>query len=172
MQTYALGVGDIYITTVTDATIPSDSAFETTSNKIGSTSGGATLTYTAENYAVQDDAYQTLDVVKTGEAVSLKGNILTWDLDVLGKLAADATVTSTSETTTLKLGSKSNTMKKIATRFVHTMPNGKKLKATLVGNSTAGFELAFAKDKETIIPFEINALSQSDGTLCTITLEN
>lgn len=168
-QTYAMGVGDVYL--LISDTIPTDELLEVAANKIGSTSGGCTLTYTSEAYPVVDDSFKILDNVKQAESVVFKGNILTWDLDILSKLSANSTVTSTETKETLKLGTSSNAIQNIVVRFIHTFKDGKKMRVTILGNSTAGFELSFAKDAETIIPFEISALSQTDGTLCTIDID-
>ena len=169
-QNYALGVGDIYIM-VSDTIPTTDTEIETTANKIGRTSGGCTLTYNFDTLPIEDDKFAKVDILKQGETVNFKGSILSFGLETLAKLTANAKVdTTVSGTTTLKLGSNSTAIQHIVIRYVHTFKDGSKLKATLIGTSTGGFELAFAKDKETIIPFEISALSQADGTLCTLDL--
>ncbi len=167
-QSYALGVGDIYIM-VADEIPSTDTAIEATANKIGSTSGGCTLKYNYDTYTVENDKFAKIDTLKQGETVSFAGNILSFGLETLAKLTANSTVdTTVANTTTLKLGSSSTSIQKVVIRYVHTFKDGTKLKVTLIGNSTAGFELAFSKDKETVVPFEISALSQTDGTLCQI----
>lgn len=169
-ETYALGVGDLYIM-VSDE-IPTDELLEVSANLVGSTSGGCTLTYKFDTYQVEDDSNAILDITKTKENVSFKGNILKWNLDTLAKLTASSEVITTDLLVdVLKIGSSSVSIKTVVVRFIHTLPTGKKLKATLIGKNTGGFELAFTKDKETIIPFEISALSQEDGTLVEIEIE-
>ena len=169
-QRYALGVGDLYIL-VADTVPETDADIETAANKIGSTSGGCTLSYEAETYEVIDDDNRKLDVFLTKEAVSFDGNILTWDLETLAKLTANATAETTGSKSTLRIGGGGNAIQRIVVRFVHKFKDGKKLRATLMGTSTGGFELTFERDKETIIPFSVSALNQADGTLCTIEME-
>lgn len=169
-QKYALGVGDIYML-VADAIPETDTELETDDNFIGSTSGGCSLSYDFEKYDIIDDKNQKLDSYKQAETVGFKGNILTFDLDTLAKLTANAKVEETENETILKLGSEDNTLQKIVVRYVHTFKDGKKMRVTLIGNSASGFELSFTKDKETIIPFEISALSQTEGLLCDIRIE-
>jgi len=173
MADYILGSGDLYL--VVADTIPTDEVFEVAANKIGHISGGATLTYESENYEVVDDYNKVLGRMITKEDVSFKTGILTWDLSVLNKVVASITYTAgTAGSTpdTIKIGGQSsNGMKKVCVRFIHTTVDNKKLKVTLIGNNEAGFELNFAKDKETIIDAEFKALSQTDGTLVEITLE-
>lgn len=172
MAEYILGSGDLYI--MVGDTIPTDEAFEVADNKIGHISGGASLSYGSESYEVVDDYNYVLGRHLTKEEVSFKTGILTWDLNVLDKICSGSTFVAGAEgqPDTLKIGGNSgNGIKKVAIRFVHTMANNKKLKVTLLGNNEAGFELNFAKDKETIIDAEFKALSQTDGTLVTITMD-
>lgn len=169
-QKYALGVGQVYISLGT--TVPAtDEEIETTDNLIGSTSGGCTLAYNMESYDVIDDANKKVDSFKIGEEVKFSGNILSWNLDILARLSANSVVTTGDTKDTLKLGSANNSIQKVVVRFVHTFSDGKKMRVTLVGNSSAGFEMEFTKDKETVIPFEISALNQEDGSLCIIEIE-
>lgn len=172
MADYILGSGDLYLL-VADA-IPEDAQLETEANKIAHISGGATLTYSSETYEVVDDYNAILGRIITKEDVTFKTGVLTWDLEVLGRLLASSAHTAGGEgqPDTLRIGGKSGTgMKKIVVRFIHTMPDGKKLKMTMIGNNDAGMVLTFAKDKETIVDAEIKALSQEDGTLVEITTE-
>lgn len=172
MADYILGSGDLYIL-VADA-VPEDATLEVEANKIGHISGGATLTYSNDTYEVVDDYNLILGRHITKENVTFKSGVLTWDLSVLGKLLSTGTFTAGSEGTPDKLtiGGKSGAaMKNIVVRFVHENAAGKKLKVTIVGNNDAGLELAFAKDKETIVDAEIKAISQSTGILVEITME-
>lgn len=172
MADYILGSGDLYLL-VADA-IPEDAQLETDANKIAHISGGATLTYTNETYEVVDDFNAILGRIITKEDVTFKTGVLTWDLEVLNRLVASSAYTAGGEgqPDTLKIGGQSGTgMKKVVVRFIHTMPDDKKLKMTMIGNNDAGMELSFVKDKETIVDAEIKALSQADGTLVEITME-
>lgn len=172
MADYILGSGDLYL--LVSDTIPETETLETPENKIAHISGGATLTYENEFYEVIDDYNAVLGRILTKEDVTFKSGVLTWDLKVLDKICSGSKFvegSAGSQPDTLKIGGQINGLKKVVVRFVHTMTDGKKLRATLIGNNSAGFELSFAKDKETIIDAEFKALSQEDGTLVTIEME-
>ena len=172
MADYILGSGDLYLM-VADA-IPEDAELEAAANKIAHISGGATLTYTSETYEVMDDYSAVLGRIVTKEDVVFKTGVLTWDLEVLNRILASSAYTAGAEgrPDTLKIGGHSRTgMKKVVVRFIHTMTDGKKLKMTMIGNNEAGMVLTFAKDQETIVDAEIKALSQEDGTLVEVTME-
>lgn len=170
MPNYILGSGDLYL--LLGDTIPADAQLEVAENKIGNISGGASLSYSNETYDVTNDYNQVLGRMITKEEVTFKSGILTWDLPVLEKLISSSALSTVEGKDVLKIGGKSSTgMKPVVIRFVHTMTNDKKLRVTLVGNNSSGFELVFDKSKETIIDAEFKALSQEDGTLVIVEME-
>ena len=95
--------------------------------------------------------------------------MLTWNPEQLAMFTANSTATEKDGIITLNIGSKSKSLQHIVMRFVNELSDGTTLRATLRGVSTGGFELAFAKDKETIIPVEITALADSNGVKSVLT---
>lgn len=162
-----LGSGKLYCSEFTN-TIPEDKTLEVEDNILGLISGGATLSYEPEYYTAQDDLGLAVKKMITSETVTLKSGIMTWNGNTLQKLCNTARV-STSEdgaTTTVKIGGVGNyDGKKYVLRFVHTDSEGT-IRITVVGSNEAGFEVAFAKDEETVIDAEFSAFPMDDeGTL-------
>ncbi|MGO5251173.1 hypothetical protein ACTQ2Q_07460 [Atopobiaceae bacterium LCP21S3_F11] len=160
-----LGSGKLYATEFTD-TIPEDSTLETDDNILGLISGGATLTYEPEFYTASDDLGIAVKKMITNENVTLKSGIMTWNGKTLEKLCSTARVVTADKTTTVKIGGVGNyDGKKYVLRFVHTDTEGT-IRITIVGSNEAGFEIAFAKDEETVIDAEFTAFPLDDeGTL-------
>ena len=163
-----LGSGDLYILEF-NGEVPEDNVIEAEENKVGHISGGAELSYETSYTEVIDDMGVVLKSFLTEENATLKSGILSWNGDTLAKLSETARVTETEEMRTVKIGGKANANgKSYVISFVHTMDDGKKLRVTIVGKSTNGFTIAFAKDDETVIDAEFVALASDDsGTLIT-----
>lgn len=162
-----LGSGKLYCTEFTN-TIPEDKTLETDDNILGLISGGATLSYEPEYYTAQDDLGLAVKKMITSETATLKSGIMTWNGNTLAKLCNTARVTTSDDgkTTTVKIGGVGNyDGKKYALRFVHSDEEGT-IRITIVGSNEAGFEVAFAKDEETVIDAEFSAFPLDDeGTL-------
>ena len=173
-----LGSGKLYVTTVTGSvgnyTIPADNAFETSANLLGYIQGGATLEYTPEFYEAKDDLGYVSKKYLTNEEVILKSGIMTWNADTLKKLTSTASTVTTTAATSQATGKKvikiggigrfANT--NYAIRFVYEDDTDGDIRLTIVGSNEAGFEMAFAKDAETVINAEFKAVpNDSDGTL-------
>lgn len=159
-----LGSGYVY-TVEYNGTIPADAEIETEANRLGYVQSGATVTYTPTHYEVKDDNGDIDETYITDEAVSMKMGIMTWTGNTLAKMCATARVTEANGVRTVKIGGLQNDdHKKYLLRFVH---RSGALRTTIVGNNQSGFELAFAKDKETVINPEFKALKplDDDGTL-------
>lgn len=170
-QFVTLGSGDLYIVSYS-GTMPTEEAFETEENRIGSIKSGAELSYSPETYEVTDSKGIVLKRFITKEEVVFKSGLLTWNLDVLSKLCMGGQVTKTAEKSILKIGGQRRGIKKITLKFVHTMDDGKTIKMTMVGTPTAGFTLAFNSDEETVIDAEFTAMAQdAEGTLVLIEKE-
>lgn len=161
-----LGSGKIYAVEYT-GTIPSDTTFEVNDNLLGYIQGGATLTYTPTFYDAKDDLGYVSKTIITEETVVLKSGVMTWNAETLQKLSATGRVTSTTSERTIKIGGISNfDGKKYAIRFVHDDPAEGDIRLTIIGQNQAGFELTFAKDKETVINAEFKAMPMDGvGTL-------
>lgn len=161
-----LGSGKLYCTEFTDS-IPEDGTIETDENLLGLISGGATLTYEPEYYTASDDLGIAVKKMITNETVTLKSGIMTWNGDTLSKLCNTAKVSSSGQEKTVKIGGVGNyDGKKYVLHFVHNDAQAGDIRITIVGANEAGFEIAFAKDKETVIDAEFTAFPMDDaGTL-------
>lgn len=161
-----LGSGKLYVTEFTNA-IPEDTAIEVESNLIGYIQGGATITYTPTFYEAKDDLGLISKKFLTEEEAILKSGVMTWNGETLAKLCSTARVTETSGSRTVKIGGISNyDGKQYVIHFVHEDSTDGDIRVTIVGSNEAGFEIAFAKDAETVINAEFKAQPQdSNGTL-------
>lgn len=161
-----IGSGKVYITEFT-GTIPEDADFETDANKLGDVSGGATLEYKPSFYTAKSDDGTATKTEITDEEATLKLGVCTWNANTLKNLVTTGSVTEAGGIRTLKIGGKNNDNgKKYAVRFVHTDKADGDARVTVVGSNTAGFSLAFAKDKETVINPEFKAEPMDgEGTL-------
>lgn len=172
-----LGSGKLYVTTATVIggvyTIPSDSTLETDSNLLGLISGGASVEYKPTFYEAKDDLGLVSEKIITDEEATLKSGVMTWNGNTLKKLIATATVTEDSEhkTRTVKIGGIGNyDGLNYVIRFVHTDAVAGNVRVTIVGSNTGGFEMSFAKDKETVINAEFTAIpNDANGTLIVYT---
>lgn len=173
-----LGSGKLYVAeaTATDGvyTIPSDANLETSANQLGLIQGGATLEYTPEFYEAKDDLGQVSKKYLTDEQAILRSGIMTWNGETLAKLCSTATVDNTvSGKRTVKIGGIDNfTNQQYVIRFVHEDDIDGDIRVTIVGSNESGFEMAFAKDTETVVNAEFKAVpNDADGTLIIYTEE-
>ena len=165
-----LGSGKLYVTEFA-STIPDDATLEVEANLLGSIQGGASLSYKPSFYECSDDLGTVKKKMLTEEEVVLKSGIMTWNSATLKKLCGTATVDSTvSGKRSVKIGGVGNyDGKQYVIRFVHEDAIGGDLRVTIVGSNEAGFEMAFAKDKETVINAEFKAAPMDiNGTLIQI----
>ena len=168
-----LGSGKLYVTTATLSSgvysIPADGTLEVSANLLGYIKGGATLEYTPSFYTVKDDLGIVSKKFLTEEAVTFKSGILTWNGNVLDKLSSTATVDETvNKKRTVKIGGIDNYDNQMyCIRFVHEDDAEGDVRLTVVGNNTAGFELQFQPDKETVLNAEFECVPGvgSAGTL-------
>lgn len=172
-KNFVLGSGVLYIAEYTGS-IPTDTVLEVDTNMIGTIKGGATLAYKPEFYEVSDDLGTVKEEILTSEKVSLKSGIMVPNMKFLQKAAPTTKTTegttgaSPSPTVTKIGGIKNANGKKYVVRFVHVSaadPNYK-LRVTVVGNNTSGFDLGMVKDKETVVDLEFSATPMdATGTL-------
>ena len=158
-----LGSGKLYVDAVTATngvyTVPDDATIETSAKLLGYIQGGATLEYTPTFYTVKDDLGYISRRYLTEESVVFKSGILTWNGDVLDKLCSTATVTSASGKKTVKIGGIDNYDNQMyVIRFVHEDAVEGDIRVTVVGNNTAGFELQFQPDAETVLNAEFECV--------------
>lgn len=163
-----LGSGKVYIDEFT-GTIPEDSVIEVDDKLLGLIQGGAVLTYTPSFYEAKDDLGLVGKKIITDETAVLKSGVMTWNGKTLEKLCSTARVTEDTEKhiRTVKIGGVGNyNGKKYVIHFVHEDKVDGDIRVTIVGSNEAGFELAFAKDKETVINTEFKAQPMdNEGTL-------
>lgn len=162
-----LGSGKLYVKEFENS-IPEDSALEVAENILGYIQGGATLSYTPSFYEAKDDLGLVVKKMLTNEEVVLKSGVMTWNGKTLEKLCGTARVSETETTRTVKIGGIGNyNGKKYIIRFLHEDAADGDIRITIVGSNEAGFEMAFAKDKETVVNVEFKAMSglDTEGTL-------
>lgn len=163
-----LGSGNLYYKEFTGE-IPANEMIETEENRLGYISGGATLEYKPTYYEAKDDLGIVVKTVLTEEEAILKSGIMTFNGKTLDVLCETGRVTedTTKHIRTVKIGGTGNANgKSYVIHFVHKDPVDGDIRVTIVGKNQAGFSLAFAKDKETVIDAEFKALPQdSEGTL-------
>lgn len=167
-ETITLGSGKLYSVEYT-GTIPSNTDLEKKSNILGYIQKGASLDYKPEFYEAEDDLGIVKKQILTKEEVTFKSGILTWNAETLKKLVATGRITEDAEKgmRTIKIGGiNNNDGKQYIFHFVHEDKKDGNVRITIVGQNTAGFSLAFAKDAETVIDAEIKALpNDNEGTL-------
>lgn len=162
-----LGSGKLYVTEFA-GTVPEDATLETDDNILGYIQGGATLSYTPSFYEAKDDLGLVVKKMLTDEEVVLKSGIMTWNGKTLEKICGTARVTESGSMRTVKIGGIGNyNGKKYVIRFVHEDSADGDIRLTIVGSNEAGFEMAFAKDKETVVNVEFKAMGglDTEGTL-------
>lgn len=142
--------------------IPADDVIETEEHRLGAIKGGATLNYKPSTYTEKDDTGKISKTVTTDEEVTYKLGLITFNANVLDKLASTGTVTEETvgdkKRRTIKIGGVENDNgKKWLHRFVHEDPVDGDVRVTIVGTNKSGFSLAFAKDKGTTLEPEITA---------------
>lgn len=167
IERITLGSGDLYIAPFVAGTAPTVETVKVDANFLGYISGGATLEYKPSYYTAKDDSGKVTKTILTDEEVTLKSGILTFNATTLKKMTDTARITETTTLRTLKIGGVSNqTGAKYAILFHHADEVDGDIDVLIVGNNQAGFSLAFAKDKETVIDAEFKAAAMdSEGTL-------
>ncbi len=167
-ETITLGSGKLYSMEYT-GTIPTNEEIEKNTNILGYIQKGASLDYKPEFYEAEDDLGLVKKQILTKEEVTFKSGILTWNAETLKKLVATGRITedAANKIRTIKIGGvNNNDGKQYIFHFVHEDKKDGNVRITIIGQNTAGFSLAFAKDAETVIDAEIKALpSDDEGTL-------
>ena len=167
-ETITLGSGKLFCVEYDSATgIPANTDLEKDENRLAWIKGGASITYAPEYYTAEDDLGKVKKRTINTEEVTFKSGIMTWNGEVLNKLCNTGRVTESEGIRTTKIGGAGNyNGKSYIFHFLHEDKIDGNVRVTIVGQNTAGFELAFAKDSETVIDAEISALpSDTDGTL-------
>lgn len=165
-EVITLGSGDLMIKEYTDK-MPTQSDFKVETDLLGRIQGGATLEYKGTWYEAKDDTGKVVKTILTEEEAILKSGVLTWNGKTLEKLCSTARVTENGGMRTVKIGGVGNhNGKSYALCFHHVDKVDGDVYVIIRGQNQAGFSLAFAKDKETVIDAEFKCLPQDDeGTL-------
>lgn len=167
-KSITLGSGKLYVMEFT-GTVPEHATIEVDSNRLGAISKGASVEYSMESTAVEDDLGEVKEIFLTSEEVVFKAGVLTWNGTTLQKLCSTARVTEDSETgtRTVKIGGVGNQDgKSYLIHFVHRSAKRGVVRVTIVGKNEAGFSLAFAKDESTVLDAEFKAMPlDGEGTL-------
>ena len=171
-QRVVLGAGKWYIAPYTSGALDMETV-EEEDNLLGYTQGGATITFTPETYAIEDDIGMVRKTFQTKATAEMKTGLLTFTTDSLAAMLsvgqATQTPTSASERgkTTLKLGGGKSALKKFSVVFVYEDDEtGFKTRIGMVATNTAPLELVFAKDAETVV--DVTFTAESNGVDDTI----
>lgn len=168
-----LGSGTFYLAEYTN-TVPADLAAVRAlcipANRLGYTKGGAELSYAEEIHEEKDDLGYVSKVVTTSEEVLLKGGLLTWTGETMGKLVDRSTVSPATGARVTKIGGAGNAKGKYyVVIFHHKDTEHGDLYVVIVGRNTAGLTLTFAVDAGTVLEPEFKAKPQDEaGTLVAI----
>ena len=138
-------------------------------NILGYIQGGATLTYKPSFYTATDDDGTHQKTIITEEEATMKSGIMTFNGKTLDAMCDTARVEedTANHRRIVKVGGLKNMKrKKYVLCFRHEDKVDGNIYVLIVGNNQSGFELAFAKDKESVIDAEFKALPHDDdGTL-------
>lgn len=162
-----LGSGNLLFKEYEEGKFPLYSDFDDETDLLGYIQGGAELAYSGEWYDAKDDLGKVTKTIITEEEATLKSGVVTWNGTTLAKLCSTARVTEAGGIRTVKLGGVGNhNGKSYALCFHHIDKVDGDVWVLIRGVNQAGFTLAFAKDKETVIDAEFKCLPQDDeGTL-------
>lgn len=165
-KTITLGSGDLMVKEY-DGTIPAYTDFDPETDILGYIQGGCTLEYKGTWYDAKDDSGKAIKAIVTDEECILKSGVVTWNGETLEKLSSTARVTEDGGIRTVKIGGVGNhNGKSYAICFHHSDKADGDVWLLVRGVNQAGFSIAFAKDKETVIDAEFKCLPQDDdGTL-------
>lgn len=159
-----LGSGHLYIKEFEEGSEPTNAEIEREENLLGYIQGGASLEYAPSYYTAKDDMGKVAKTILTEEEVKMKSGVMTWNGKTLEKLCDTARVTESGGVRTVKIGGTGNQKgKKYLLHFHHEDKVDGDIRVRIVGNNQAGFSLAFAKDKETVIDAEFLALPMDKG---------
>ena len=167
-----LGSGNVHMK-LFDGNLPSVDEICTDENQISYIQGGATIEYKPSYYTAKDDTRKIQKTVITDEEATMKSGLMTFCGNTLEKICDTARVSYAEKTPTkkkrriVKVGGGNNQGRnKYVICFHHEDPVDGDIWVMIVGNNQAGFSLAFANDKETVVDAEFTALPQDkEGTL-------
>lgn len=165
-----LGSGLVYLAKLETDTIPAAAelvALAVDSNLVGETTGGASLSYTANIHKEQDDHGRLFRIVYTDEEAKLKTGVFSWCLDTITQLSPTARIVQDGEYEVLKIGGLQNDD---GTRYIVIFkqidPVLGDLYVAIVGTNTAGLSFAYSRTNSTKLEPEFTAQPcDNEGTL-------
>jgi hypothetical protein len=164
-----LGSGNLLFKEFEEGSTLAHTDFDDETDLLGYIQGGAELAYSGEWYDAKDDLGRVIKTILTEEEATLKSGIVTWNGKTLAKLCSTARVEDNADKgiRTVKIGGVGNhNGKSYALCFHHIDKVDGDVWVIVRGVNKAGFTLAFAKDKETVIDAEFACLPlDSEGTL-------
>lgn len=165
-----LGSGDVYVDEYANK-VPTIQEMLVEDKKFGYISGGATIEYKPSFYEAKDDSGTISKTIITDEEVTFKTGLMTINGKSLDKLCDTARVEETATQRIVKIGGTKNKKGKYYVILFHySDPVDGDIDLMIVGQNQAGFSLAFAKDKETVVDAEFKAKPMDDeGTLIVYT---
>lgn len=167
-----LGSGNVHMK-LFDGELPAVDDICTDENQVSYIQGGATIEYKPTYYTAKDDTRKIQKTVITDEEATLKSGLMTFCGNTLEKICDTARVSYVEKTSNkkkrriVKVGGGNNQgRKKYVICFHHEDLVDGDIWVMIAGNNQAGFSLAFANDKETVVDAEFTALPQDkEGTL-------
>lgn len=150
-----------------DGEIPEHDEICVDENRLAYIKSGATIKYSQESMTVQDDLGLIRRTIITTDSAELTLGLLGWVGTTLSKLISTARVTEENGIRKVKIGGVGNDNGKSYVLCLHheDAENGD-VWFTIVGKNTAGLELAYKPDAESIVSPTFTAQSMDDdGTL-------
>ncbi len=167
-EVITLGSGDLMIKEFVAGSPIAHTDFNPKTDLLGRISGGATLSYKPTFYEAKDDKGLVSKTKLTAEEATLKSGVITWNGNTLKKLVSTAEVVEDKKTgiRTVKLGGINRYDGKSYALCFHYEDEEGDTWTIIRGVNQSGIEIAYAKDKETVIDAEFKCLPMDDqGTL-------
>lgn len=158
-----IGAGELYLETFTGTSIPENATIETETNNVGHCNSGFTVEYKPSIYEVKNQYGNVVKSFVESEEVTCSTGIMSWDLANLEKFSTGVLTAETGKKI-ITIGGNKN-LKTLLVRFVHTKEDGKKIRFTMIGQSTDGFSFGF-EAKELSIDAKIKAIEKVSKFLC------
>lgn len=136
-------------------------------NLLGLIKGGASIVYKPTYYEAKDDLGLQSKQALTEEEATVKCGVMTWNGKTINTLTDTGRVSEKDGIRNVKIGGINNQKReKYCILLYHEDKVDGDVWVFVVGNNQAGFELSFAKDKETVIDAEIKCSAMDgEGTL-------
>ena len=170
-----LGSGELYQMEFDGETLPEYAAIEVEDNRAGNIKSGAKVAYSTCSNTQKSDNGNVSVTILTDEIVKLTTGMITWAdmwLETAIRTARKITENVPTGHTRFHIGGLNNvSRKRWLYHFVHTFPNGGKLRLTMTGKSTGNVSINFDPENPTTVDAESTADPiKGDGTLLILDL--